>query len=159
MEHSNSDTIRIFHEGVAVGTISPQEMAELAGGTFDISERVPNAEGKAFDFHSWYKAWRHQNGLDEDISVPNQLTVEAADTFEAVIPWSQLENAAVLYASPDGGALTKSGPIRLYAPNGTSDCLNVKSIVLMRFMHDGSHNREAHYGFKNVFTPDELRKK
>ncbi|MFB9327484.1 hypothetical protein ACFFSY_16260 [Paenibacillus aurantiacus] len=150
--------IRIEHEGGKAVLTTPEEMAKLAGGTFPLRERVEGGVGEAFDFAAWYEAWRREQGLTEDDPHPTHMKVEAADTFEAQIPWAQLGNAAFQYAQ-EGKPLVKGGPIRLYAPNGSSECLNVKSVVVCRFLHLEHDQDEASYGFKNTFSPQEMLKK
>jgi len=154
MQQSSSTAITIHHCGSPEARTSPGEMALLAGSAFPIADRVPEAEGDAFDWGAWYEAWRKSNGL-ELAPRPTHLKVEAADGFEAVMPWEQLEQAAVLYAA-GGAPLSAGGPIRLYVPSGTSRCLNVKSVVTVRMLHEPARSAEAEYGFKRVFDPSEL---
>lgn len=150
--------IKIEHFELGLSVTSPAEMAKLAGTSFKIDERVPGTAGEAFDWHSWYSAWLHHAGKTEAAITPSYLIVEAADTFEASIPWEQLEQAAVLYQL-NGEPLSKTGPIRLYVPNGSSKCLNVKSIVKLKIGYNAaSEQEEATYGFKHTFSADELRK-
>lgn len=151
--------IRIEHFGLGLSVTNPAEMAKLAGTTFPIGERVPETAGEAFDWNNWYAAWLQYAGKAEATVTPSYLIVEAADTFEASIPWEQLEQAAVLYQL-EGEPLTKTGPIRLYVPNGSSKCLNVKSIVKLKIGYNAaSEQEEATYGFKHTFSADDLRKK
>jgi len=154
MQHSSVTTVTIHHHGSPAVQTGPADMALLAGGVFPIAERVPEAEGDAFDWGMWYEAWRKSNGLDQ-APRPTHLKVEAADGFEAVMPWEQLDQAAVLYAA-GGAPLMKGGPIRIYVPLGASRCLNVKNVVAMRVLHEPGRGSEAAYGFKNVFDPGEL---
>jgi hypothetical protein len=150
-------TIMIEHFLIAPTTMQVEAMAALAGASFPIAERVPEAAGEAFDWHTWYRAWIAKQDLEARDSLPTHLQVEAADTFEASIPWEQLERAALLYAL-DGKPLAKGGPARLYVPDGTSKCLNVKSVVkikLVRLQAEGQ--QEASYGFKHTFSAADLR--
>ncbi|MDQ8735731.1 hypothetical protein [Paenibacillus sp. LHD-38] len=150
--------IKIEHFELGAFTTSPEEMAILAGVSFPIAHRVPGAVGEAFDWQLWYSAWIEKVSGADAIPAPSELTVEAADTFEAFIPWDQLGEAAVLYGQ-NGEPLQKTGPIRLYVPNGSSKCLNVKSIVKLRIGHNAANGtEEATYGFKHTFSADELRK-
>ncbi|MEV5030101.1 hypothetical protein [Paenibacillus sp. LPE1-1-1.1] len=150
--------IKIEHFKLGSFATSPEEMAMLAGKSFPIAQRVPGAFGDAFDWQRWYSAWLEKVGGVEAVPAPSQLIVEAADTFEASIPWEQLGEAAVLYKL-DGEPLQKTGPIRLYVPNGSSKCLNVKSIVKLKIGHNASSGtEEATYGFKHTFSAEELRK-
>ncbi|WP_246096600.1 hypothetical protein [Paenibacillus sinopodophylli] len=152
------EEIRIEHFKLDMCITTPKDMASLAGASFGIAERVPETSGEAFDWQSWYTNWVEEQNGSEAMPEPSHLIVEAADTFEAVIPWEELGDAAVLYAQ-EGQPLTKSGPIRLYVPNGSSRCLNVKSIVKLRFVRhaEGAIPEDASYGFKNTITVDQLR--
>ncbi|MFC4809263.1 hypothetical protein [Paenibacillus sp. GCM10023250] len=137
--------------------LSPEEMAVMAGAVFPLAERVNGAAGEAFDFGAWFARFREREsaaGLGEPL--PTHLKLEGADAFEAVIPWEQLADAAVQFALA-GSPLPKNGPIRLYVPNGSSECLNVKSIVACRFLRDEARRGEASYGFKRTFSADDLR--
>ncbi|UVI31860.1 hypothetical protein [Paenibacillus spongiae] len=151
-------SIRIEHDGAEPAVTSPEAMAAQAGKVFPLAERIGNGEGEAFDFKEWYAAWRQENGLGADVPFPTHLKVEGIDTFEAVIPWKQLEDAAIQF-SIAGEPLVKGGPIRLYAPSGSSACLNVKSVVVLRFLQDADNLDYAAYGFKNTFSTQELLKK
>ncbi|AZN43656.1 hypothetical protein EJC50_11495 [Paenibacillus albus] len=133
-------------------------MAALAGRAFPLIERVAGGAGEAFDFMEWLGAYRSQQGVAEDAPLPTHLKVEAFDTFEAVIPWEQLKDAAVQFAV-DGAPLPKGGPVRLYVPHGSSECLNVKSVIVFRLLLDEGNRDEASYGFKSTFTPAEMRMK
>lgn len=150
--------IRIEHVGLDPLSISIDEIKALGGKWFPIRERVEGAAGLAVDFRTWYAAWRAQVdavGLTEE---PATLRVKAKDTFEAQIPWSQLADAALGIADDDGGPLSRGGPVRLYVPSGSSDCLHVKQLVLLQFVQTSLPDEEASYGFKNVFSPEDLRK-
>ncbi|SFI92811.1 hypothetical protein SAMN02799624_02720 [Paenibacillus sp. UNC496MF] len=135
---------------------SPEEMAASAGIVFPLAERVSGAAGDAFDFGAWFARFREREGADPGEPLPTHLKLEAADTFEAVIPWEQLTDAAVQFAL-DGAPLPKNGPVRLYVPNGSSECLNVKSIVAFRLLRDEARRGEASYGFKRTFSADDMR--
>jgi len=151
--------IKIEHFELGVFFTAPEEMAKLAGACFSITDRVPEADGEAFEWLLWYTAWLRENDPKNAAAnkTPGYLIVEAADTFEATIPWEQLEQAAVLYQI-NGLPLQKAGPIRLYVPNGSSRCLNVKSIVKLKIGRDVQNIQvEAAYGFKNTFSVDDMR--
>ncbi|AJY77330.1 hypothetical protein VN24_25680 [Paenibacillus beijingensis] len=149
--------IHVHDELNGAATFSVQEIAALAPGHFPITERVEGVSGKAFDWLSWYKAWcERQQGAPARI--PTHLQVEAADEFQATVPWNQLDKALFLYAQENGEPLKKGFPIRLYVPDGSSECLNVKSVVAIRVLYDGAAGDEATYGYKNMVTPDELFK-
>ncbi|MCA0755007.1 hypothetical protein KP806_08095 [Paenibacillus sp. N4] len=149
--------IVIDHFQLGMSATTAEEMAKLAGECFPIGGRVQEAAGEAFDWHDWYTAWVKEQGPENGAQEPTHLMVQAADTFEATIPWEQLGQAAVLFAQ-GGVPLEKAGPIRLYVPNGSSKCLNVKSVVRLRLARlDGSGHEEASYGFKRTFSAEDLR--
>ena len=150
--------MQIEHEGLGSFTVSVDEIKELGGNCFPIRERVSGAAGLAVDFRTWYTAWRRRVESVDSMPEPASLHVKAQDTFEAHIPWSQLADAALGIADDDGSPLSRGGPVRLYVPSGSSDCLHVKQLVLLQFIQDPLPNDEATYGFKNVFSPNELRK-
>jgi hypothetical protein len=133
--------------------LTVKEMAAEAPLRLSLSERVPGIEGEAFDLKSWWRARRTEQERERE--EPTHLIVEAADEFQAVIPWGELDQAVLLYAVNDE-PLKKGYPIRLYVPDGSSACLNVKSIVQIRFAFDHSLGTEARFGFKNEITSDEL---
>ncbi|SDN22461.1 hypothetical protein SAMN04487897_102201 [Paenibacillus sp. yr247] len=136
-----------------VFTIS--EMVALAEQKLALQDRVPNVQGEAFDLKSWYRSWkRSRNG--EYAEEPTHVKVEAVDEFQALMPWSQVDTALFLY-NQGGEALKKGYPIRLYVPDGSSECLNVKSVVKVWFLHDTALGDEATYGFKNRVLLDELK--
>jgi len=155
MKESGIGHVTIHEEGLAPSRTTPDDMAALAGGAFPLAERVPGARGEAFDWNAWYGRWR---ASPPERGRPSFLKVEAADGYEAVIPWDQLREAAVLYRL-DGAPLAQGAPVRLYVPNGTSACLNVKSVVAFRIGYDPDMGSQASYGFKNTFAPGELRKR
>ncbi len=149
--------IEIEHFLTAPARMTPEAMASLAGASFRIAERVPEADGEAFDWHSWYEAWIALNKLEAGEALPTHLLVEAADTFQASIPWEQLQRAALVHAL-NGAPLKKGGPVRLYVPDGSSKCLNVKSIVKLSLVRLHEPDQlDASYGFKHTFTPADLR--
>ncbi|SEO22139.1 hypothetical protein [Paenibacillus sp. OV219] len=157
-EQAETKKISIAYIGQEAIAVTPEDMASLAGRVFPLSERVIGGTGEAFDFAEWLSAFRSGQGVAEDAPLPTHLKVEAVDTFEALIPWEQLKDAAVQFAV-DGAPLPKGGPVRLYVPNGSSECLNVKSVIVFRLLHDEGNRGEASYGFKSTFTPDEMRMK
>ncbi|GGD74342.1 hypothetical protein [Paenibacillus nasutitermitis] len=154
--HKDPRIISIDHYGLPLYETSPEQMALLAGDAFALSDRVPEAVGEAFDFIRWYYAWRSLQGIGEKTPEPTHLKVEGNDSFEALIPWEQLAGSAIQFAI-DGKPLHKGGPIRLYVPNGSSACLNVKSVAACRFLHDEASRGDVSYGFKNAFSPQDLR--
>ncbi|EFM10192.1 hypothetical protein PaecuDRAFT_3151 [Paenibacillus curdlanolyticus YK9] len=150
--------IQIEHDEFGIESWTAEAMAELAGESFPIGERVPETVGNAFDWAIWYEEWLHLLAHTSHckLSPPKQLKLYAADQFEAVIPWEQLQDAAVLFAEPDGSPLAKGGPIRLFVPNGSSKCLNVKSIVRIVVSTQEEGSDEATYGFKQQFSLEDM---
>jgi hypothetical protein len=140
-----------------VHQLTVEEMVEMNPLIVQIDERVPGVEGKAIDLISWYTLWAK---ADDQVPVefPTHLTVEAADEFTATISWSELQLAVLLFEQ-EGLPLKKGFPLRLYVPDGSSACLNVKSVIKLTFIHQTDLETIATYGFKNTITIDELRKK
>lgn len=143
-------------DGAQIET-TPEEMAEMAGSTFAASSRVPEAAGEGFDLSAWFAALTADRAESADTAfpAPTHLIVRAADDFQAVIPWSQLKEAFFLCALK-GVPLAKGGPLRLYVPDGTSACLNVKSVTFVRFAADPGLGQDAAYGFRNEISPERL---
>ncbi|NBI28232.1 molybdopterin-binding protein [Chengkuizengella marina] len=142
--------IHIYEDETEVLTLSVEQMQKMAAKHFSINERVPGIDGKAFDLVTWYESWT------EETTKPTHLKVEAMDEFQAIIPWIELDSAAILYEQ-NGKPLKKGNPIRLYVPDGSSDCLNVKSIVKMFFIRDKQLGDESSFGFKNKLDENELK--
>lgn len=136
-------------------TFTVDEMVALADLRLNVQDRIPAVEGEAFDLKSWYRNWNNQ-GKQRAAEEPTHVRVEAADEFQALIPWGQVDQALFLFAQ-GGQPLKKGYPIRLYVPDGSSECLNVKSIVKVWFLNDPALGEEATYGFKNKVTLDELK--
>lgn len=138
------------------------EMVAQAPLHLSLDQRVPEVQGKAFDLKQWYLAWKagcdNKASFDNSSHLPTHMLVEAMDQFQATIPWDQLDQAVLLYSQNDL-PLEKGYPIRLYVPDGTSNCLNVKSIVRVDFIQDEELSVEAVFGFKNKISTDELRKR
>jgi hypothetical protein len=139
--------IRIFDPHIGQLHVTPSEWAEEAAIIFDMDTRVTGVPGEAFDLLGWYGKWRTHNQHTE-LNEPSHLRVVAADEFTALIPWEQLVQSAIQFAI-NGQPLSKGYPIRLYVPNGTSECLNVKSVVELEFLYDPNLDKEAAFGFKN----------
>ncbi|MFS1511789.1 hypothetical protein VQL36_05040 [Chengkuizengella sp. SCS-71B] len=142
--------IHIYEDKTEVLTLSVEQMKKMASKHFPINERVPGIDGKAFELVSWYESWT------KEATKPTHLKVEAADEFQAIIPWIELDSAAILYEQNEQ-PLKKGKPIRLYVPNGTSDCLNVKSIVNMFFIRNKQLGDESSFGFKNKLDVNDLK--
>lgn len=138
-----------FPNGHSIVT-NPQAMSRLAGDTFPVASRVPGVPGDAFDLSAWYDAALESEGEAGVPALrPTHLLVRAADGFEAIIPATQLSGALFQY-SVNGTPLEKGGPLRLYVPDGTSACLNVKSVADIRFATDRELGEEAGYGHRHI---------
>jgi hypothetical protein len=136
--------------------LTVEEMLIMNPLRVNLNDRVPGIEGKAIDFLSWYESWVKAYN-QESLEPPTHLRVEAADEFSAIIPWSELQWAVLLYEQ-EGLPLKKGYPLRLYVPDGSSACLNVKSIVKLQFIHQTDLGTNATYGFINKVTAHDLRK-
>lgn len=138
-----------FINGHSIVT-NTRAMSRLAGEIVPVASRVPSVPGDAFDLSTWYGAALKAEGEAAlPAPQPTHLLVRAADGFEAVIPASQLGGALFQY-SIDGQPLEKGGPLRLYVPDGTSACLNVKSVAAIRFAADRGLGEDAGYGHRLV---------
>jgi hypothetical protein len=146
-----------FIEKEIMHKLTVEDMLGMNPLIVNINERVPEVDGKAIDLFSWYAAWLKARKIVQH-TPPTHLSVEAADEFCATIAWAELQQAALLYEQ-DGMPLVKGFPIRLYVPDGSSACLNVKSVVKLQFIHQADLEPTATYGFKNKITIDELKKK
>ncbi|UJF34698.1 molybdopterin-dependent oxidoreductase [Paenibacillus hexagrammi] len=136
--------------------VTVHQMAETAPWKLSLAERVPEVKGEGFDLKSWYRHWRDSRSTVETQEEPTHLKVEAVDEFQALIPWAELDQALILYAQ-NGEPLQKGFPIRLYVPNGSSECLNVKSVIKISFLYDQNLGNEATYGYKNAVTVEEMK--
>jgi hypothetical protein len=146
-----------FIEKEIIQKLSLEEMLAMNPIIVNINERVPGVAGKAIDLFSWYDCWAKAKHLTP-LEHPTHLSVEAVDEFCATMAWSELQQAALLYEQ-EGLPLLKGYPLRLYVPDGSSACLNVKSVVKLDFIHQSDLDSKATYGFKNKITLDELKKK
>jgi hypothetical protein len=133
------------------------EMVGMSSFIVDIGKRVPQVTGKAIDLNSWYEAWIRWSS-PQVLEPPTHMIVEAVDEFSATIPWAELSEAVLLYEQ-EGAPLEKGSPLRLYVPDGSSACLNVKSVVKIHFAHQIDLGNKAVYGYKNSLTVDDLKKK
>jgi|GEM_PF-783987 len=146
----------VSDELVAKEVMTVEEMAALAPQRLSLEERVPGACGEAFDLKTWYAAWASRHGVVPE-AAPTHVQADAADEFRAVLPWAQADQAVILYAV-DEAPLSKGFPIRLYVPDGSSACLNVKSVVQLSFVRDASLGDQATYGFVSSIPADALWK-
>ncbi|GGE24075.1 hypothetical protein GCM10011571_27740 [Marinithermofilum abyssi] len=130
-------------------TFTYERMQSLDEG-LDPAERVPELRGNAVSL----KALLTQAGM---LQGATHVVFHAADDFQADIPLTDLEQAFILYAR-DGQPLSKAYPARLYVPDGSSHCLNVKSVIRIEVVNrpGEERNKKASYGFKNVVPTDEI---
>ncbi|NHN31601.1 hypothetical protein [Paenibacillus agricola] len=148
--------IRVNDQMSGQAEFTIEQLTAMAPRVVSLADRVPEIEGEAFELQEWYRAWQKQLPPQERADrEPSQLTVEAADEFQATIPWDELGEAVFLFKQ-EGKPLVKGFPIRLYVPNGSSECLNVKSVVQIRFSYNEIH-KEATYGFKNHIALEDLK--
>ncbi|MFC4075303.1 molybdopterin-dependent oxidoreductase [Salinithrix halophila] len=143
-----------------VGAVeSPYELTEeianrMNDGSVRPEERVPGVDGKAVSL----KAVLGYAVLTRGAT---HVRFIAADEFQADIPLKELEQAFFLYQRQEGRPLERGGPLRLYVPDGSSNCLNVKSVtevqVVAREKEDA--DRSASFGFRQTLSPDTLRLK
>ncbi|MEK8126819.1 hypothetical protein WMW72_02750 [Paenibacillus filicis] len=135
---------------------SARELAAVSGETFAAGSRIGGAEGQAVDWQIWYAAWAASEQAEPDKGKPTHLQVLGSDEFRATIPWHELQDAFFIFSQDNGEPLAKSFPIRLYVPRGSSECLNVKSVVRLRIAYDPSLGETATYGFHNRIEPEQL---
>jgi len=128
------------------------QYADFADGRLgphvDVLPIVPAFAGNATPFPSLLEMIR-------PLSEATHVIFHASDEFQATIPLGDLEQALLLFQTPEQTPLQKGFPVRLIVPNGSSECLNVKSVVRIEFVA-GDREQEATYGFKNLVAPSEL---
>lgn len=84
------------------------------------------------------------------------VVFHASDEFQATLPLGDLKEALLLFQQESGAPLKKGFPVRLLVPNGSSDCLNVKSVVEIDFVKHPQPEEEATFGFKNIVSAEQL---
>ncbi|WP_159887459.1 molybdopterin-binding protein [Paenibacillus puerhi] len=134
---------------------SAGELAGVSGEPFAAGSRMEGATGNAIDWRHWYETWS-AGKKGEGGHQPTHLQVWASDEFQATIPWHELRDAFIVFEQEDGQPLSKGYPIRLYVPNGSSECLNVKSVIRLRIAYDPVLGETATYGFLNTIEPEQL---
>lgn len=150
--------IEVYDEMYGMAKLEVDELARLSSVHLEAGERVAGASGRAFDVPAWYRGWRESREAGGDGETPSGIQVEAADEFQAFIPWEELGRAIILYGQAGGEPLDKGYPLRLYVPGGSSECLNVKSVIRIRVLYRSGEGASASYGFRNRVTPEQLRK-
>jgi hypothetical protein len=168
--------LRIYAGERLIEEVASAQLALEAPLHLDISQRVEGARGRAFDLLTWFAAFQLRHLQDLPAGTPTHLQVNAADEFQAVIPWEQLKEAAIKYAEEEGPAGTAPAdsranatigepsahipiadtPLRLYVPHGSSECLNVKRVIRITFLYEPERDESATYGFRNVVSVQDL---
>jgi hypothetical protein len=149
---------------------SSKQLAQEAPLHLGIEQRVEEARGRAFDFLTWFAAFQARYTHELPAGHPTHLQVDAADEFQAVIPWEQLKEAAMKYAEGPADEPTDEptdephpaaadAPLRLYVPHGSSECLNVKRVIRITFLYEPNRDETATYGFRNVVSAEDLIRK
>lgn len=90
---------------------------------------------------------------------PSHVVFYGSDQFIAEVVMAELDAAFFLFKE-DGKPLNKGYPIRLYVPDGSSKCLNIKSVIGMEpVRYKGKDlNKPSSFGFNNTLSPEELKK-
>jgi hypothetical protein len=161
--------LRIYSEDRLIEEASSSQLAQEAPQHLDISQRVEGAQGRAFDLLTWFTVFHAKHASELPSGNPTHLQVNAADEFQAVIPWEQLQEAAMKYAESSANASSDAPeaensavtdtPLRLYVPHGSSECLNVKRVIRITFLYKPERDETATYGFRNVVTVEDLNRK
>lgn len=91
---------------------------------------------------------------------PSHVIFYGSDRFTAEISMDELEVAFFLFRD-QGQPLKKGYPVRLYVPDGTSQCLNIKSVIRLEpVKYEGDdQDKPSSFGFKNTVSPEELLKR
>ncbi|WP_108024011.1 hypothetical protein [Melghirimyces profundicolus] len=133
-------------------SLSESELEKMDDGTVRPGDRVPGLEGSGVELSKILE----RAGLLPGVT---HVIFHASDEFRADIPLGELEKAFFLYRQ-EGRSPEKTHAIRLYVPDGSSNCLNVKSVVRVdAVVRVGDEaDRKAEFGFKQVISPDRLRR-
>jgi|SRR5699024_2540510 len=94
--------------------------------TIPVEDYVPNKQAEAV----YVKQILEQHTLSNDV---NQAVFIADDGFQQKVDKEELGQAFLVFKQ-NGERLTKGYPVRLYVPDGQSDCLNVKSVVQIQLL-------------------------
>ncbi|WP_052036292.1 molybdopterin-dependent oxidoreductase [Tumebacillus flagellatus] len=120
----------------------------VLGPQLDVNPIVPQFSGKGTPFSSLLE-------MVKPLSECTHVIFHASDEFQATIPLSELDSALLLFQQDDK-QLKKGFPVRLLVPDGSSECLNVKSVVKIEFVAHREPGEQATFGFKNLVKPSEL---
>ncbi|MCX7568495.1 molybdopterin-dependent oxidoreductase [Tumebacillus sp. DT12] len=118
------------------------------GPHMDVTPIVPTFSGIATPLSSLLE-------MCKPLTECTHAVFHASDEFQATVPVGDLGQALLLFQQ-DGEPLKKGFPVRLLVPDGSSDCLNVKSVVRIEFVKHTAPEQEATFGFKNMVSPAEL---
>jgi DMSO/TMAO reductase YedYZ molybdopterin-dependent catalytic subunit len=118
------------------------------GPHLDVTSIVPTFEGNATPISSLLEMIRPSQEA-------THVIFHASDEFQATIPLGELGDALLMFQQKNGEPLKKGFPVRLLVPNGSSECLNVKSVVKIEVVRQ-NEEQEATFGFKNLVSPTEL---
>lgn len=118
------------------------------GKHIDVPSVVPNCSGTAVSVISFL-----------DFVQPMQdcthVIFKANDEFQATIPFAELKDALLIFKQ-DGALLEKGFPLRLFIPDGWSECLNIKSVTTIEFVQNTYGESKSTFGFKNLIQLSEL---
>lgn len=120
----------------------------LLGPHLDVTPIVPAFSGIATPVTSLFE-------ITKPLSACTHVIFHASDEFQATIPLDQLGDALLLFQQDDQ-PLKKGFPVRLLVPDGSSECLNVKSVVKIECVQGDRQDEQATFGFKNLVKPSEL---
>lgn len=149
----SSWTIQVHGTVLKPAAFTYEEFRRLDDNTVEPEKWVPGVEGNALLLTILLR----RVGLRAETT---HLRFLGADDFQAELPINDLQDAFLLYRQ-NGRPLKKGFPVRLYVPQGDSNCLNVKSIVRIEAVaYDGADAKKpASFGFRNFIRPDELLKR
>jgi len=146
----SSWTIEVDGTVLKPASFTYEEFRRMDDETVEPEKWVPGVKGNALRLQVLLR----RVGLRLDTT---HLRFWGADDFQAEIPVTDLQDAFLLYRK-NGRPLKKGYPVRLYVPQGESNCLNVKSIVRVEAVaYEGADAKKpATFGFRNVIRPEEL---
>lgn len=121
---------------------------EKLGPHVEINPIVPTFTGIATPFSSLLE-------ISQPLETATHVIFHASDEFQALLPIAEARTAYLLFQQDDS-PLKKGFPVRVIVPNGSSECLNVKSVIYIEFIQHAQPEQEATYGFKNTVSPEEL---
>lgn len=121
---------------------------EKIGPHVEIKPIVPTFVGIATPFASLLE-------ITQPMVSATHVIFHASDEFQATLPIAEAKGSYLLFQQ-DGNPLRKGFPVRVIVPNGSSECLNVKSVVNIEFVSLEKAEQEATYGFKNTVSAEEL---